>query len=399
MKIESQAELIRRAAVEILPSEQELAAKIRVSVEKKQPLVVKAGFDPTAPDIHLGHTVLLRKLRHFQESGHRVIFLIGDYTAMIGDPSGVSKTRPVLTKEEVAQNAKTYKKQISKVLDLDKLEIRFNSEWLGKMDGAAIMRLMSGYSAIRMLERDDFANRFKHHKPIRMVEFLYPLLQAYDSVALRADVEIGGTDQKFNMLIGRDIQEYYGQKPQAVITMPILTGLDGAQKMSKSLDNYIGINEPPEDMFGKLMSIPDEMMPGYYELLTDEAFDAGIHPKKAKERLAWTITSQYHGRGHADAALASFNKKHVTRSARDSKEGFLDVAQTKYVEWPGAAAALADIILLVGCAKSKNEARRLIEQGAVRVNHNVVKKLNFELSKGEILLQVGKRQYVKVVPK
>src|SRR3989338_4117447 len=251
--IEKQSALIKRGTVEII-NEKELRAKLA----KGKPLVIKAGFDPTAPDIHLGHTVLLRKMRHFQDLGHEVVFLIGDYTAMIGDPSGESKTRPRLTKEEVVKNADTYAKQISKILDIQKLKVRFNSEWLGKMTAADIALLMANYTVQRTLERDDFSNRYKQQKPITMLEFLYPLLQGYDSVALKADVELGGTDQKFNLLVGRDIQGLYGQSPQVVITMPLLEGTDGINKMSKSLGNYVGINEPAKEMFGKLMSISDE---------------------------------------------------------------------------------------------------------------------------------------------
>ncbi|MDD5496040.1 MAG: tyrosine--tRNA ligase, partial [Candidatus Omnitrophica bacterium] len=304
--LDKQLELIKRGAVEIIQSG-ELKKKLERAIKTNKALVIKAGFDPTAPDIHLGHTVLLRKLRHFQDLGHKVIFLIGDHTAMIGDPSGVSKTRPRLTKEEVEANAKTYQKQISKVLDMDKLEIRFNSEWLGKMDIGKIAELMSRYSVIRLLERDDFFNRYKEGKPISMLEFLYPLLQGYDSVALKADVELGGTDQKFNLLVGRDIQGLYNQEEQVVITMPLLEGLDGVQKMSKSLGNYVGINEPAKEMFGKLMSVSDELMYKYYELLTDEDTEKvkaevkaqKLHPKEAKVNLAKIIVAQYHG---ADAA-------------------------------------------------------------------------------------------------
>ena len=267
--LDKQLELIKRGAVEIIQLD-ELTKKLERAIKSNKPLVIKAGFDPTAPDIHLGHTVLLRKMRHFQDLGHKVIFLIGDHTAMIGDPSGQSKTRPRLTREEVDQNAKTYERQVSKVLDIHKLKIRFNSEWLGKMDTAKIAELAARYSVQRMLERDDFANRLKQQKNITILEFLYPLFQGYDSVALEADVELGGSDQKFNLLVGRDVQGSYQQAPQVVITMPLLEGLDGVNKMSKSLDNYVGINESQKDMFGKLMSLSDSLMLKYYELLTDE---------------------------------------------------------------------------------------------------------------------------------
>ncbi len=308
--VNEQLSLIKRGAVEII-QEKELKAKL----EEKKPLIIKSGFDPTAPDIHLGHTVLLRKMRHFQDLGHKVVFLIGDYTAMIGDPSGVSKTRPRLTKREVLKNAKTYKKQIEKILDTGKLEVRFNSEWLDKMKGSEIAQLLSKYSVTRMLERDDFSKRYKEQKPISMLEFFYPLLQGYDSVALEADIEIGGTDQKFNMLVGRTIQERYGRKPQVVITIPLLEGLGGIEKMSKSLGNYVGITESAKEIFGKLMSISDELMWKYYELLTDEDVSAvkrevasgKLHPKKAKSNLAGIIVTQYYDRAQAEREEKNFD--------------------------------------------------------------------------------------------
>lgn len=396
--IEKQIELIKRGTVEILSSEQELAARIKAAMEAKQPLVVKAGFDPTAPDIHLGHTVLLRKLRHFQDLGHKVIFLIGDYTAMIGDPSGASKTRPRLTKEEVAENAKTYKKQISKILDIDKLEIRFNSEWLGKMDGAAMMELMSSYSAIRMLERDDFANRFKQRKSISMLEFLYPLLQAYDSVALKADIELGGTDQKFNMLMGRDIQEHYGQKPQIVITMPILVGLDGTQKMSKSLNNYIGINEPPKDMFGKTMSVSDEAMFKYYELLTDEDFvkiveevkAGGIHPKQAKVDLARVIVAYYYGKEAAQEAAKEFDRIFKQKEApKDMPEVIIKKDKIN----------LTYLLVEAKLVSSKSEARRLIQQGGIKIGGAKISDEKEVVIIDGMVIQAGKLKFAKIFKK
>lgn len=387
-------DLIKRGTVEIIQADG-LAKKLT----SKKPLIIKAGFDPSAPDIHLGHTVLLRKLRHFQDLGHKIVLLIGDFTGLIGDPSGQSATRKRLTKKEVSENAKTYESQISKILDMKKAKVVFNSDWLGKMTSYEIAELASKQTVARVLERDDFQKRFKGGQDISFLEFLYPLFQAYDSVALKADIELGGTDQKFNMLMGRTIQERYGQKPQVVITMPLLVGLDGTMKMSKSYGNYVGINEPADEIFGKLMSIPDELMADYYLLLTDDVLDANMHPKEAKERLAYIITEEYHGKRKADLAKDNFTKKHVTRSAKGSREAFLEVAKTMKLAWKSDPMGLVDLITLSGCAKSKSDAKRLIEQGAVRVNGIVVKKLNFELSKEEVLLQVGKRQYVRIVPK
>jgi tyrosyl-tRNA synthetase len=397
---EKQLKLISRGTVEIIQLEE-----LKKKLKKGRPLIIKAGFDPSAPDIHIGHTVLLRKLKHFQELGHTIMFLIGDFTGLIGDPSGQSATRKRLTKKEVLENAKTYEKQVSKILDMKKVKVVFNSDWLGKMTPYEIAELAAKQTVARVLERDDFQKRYNSGQDISFLEFLYPLFQAYDSVELKADVELGGTDQKFNMLMGRTIQERYGVEQQVVMTMPLLVGLDGAQKMSKSYNNYVGISEPAGEIFGKLMSIPDELMPNYYELLTDEEVPKDIHPKEAKERLAYIITSQYHGKKGADSAKGSFDKKHVTRSAKESAEAFLEVAETKHIEWKDKALGLVDAIVLSGCAESKSQAKRLIEQGAVRLKDDkkdsfiVIKKLNFELSKKEILLQVGKRQYVRIVPR
>lgn len=394
--IEKQLSLIKRGTVEII-REEELKAKLEKTIKTNKPLVVKAGFDPTAPDIHLGHTVLLRKMRHFQELGHKVIFLIGDHTAMIGDPSGVSKTRPRLTKEEVTRNAETYKKQISKVLDISRLEIRFNSEWLDKMGAFGIGELVSKYTVNRMLERDDFSKRHKQQKPISILEFLYPLLQGYDSVALKADVELGGTDQKFNLLVGRDIQISYGQEPQVVITMPLLEGLNGVQKMSKSLGNYVGINEPPKDMYGKLMSISDELMYKYYELLTNEdvetikkdVADGRLHPKKAKSNLAKIIVTQYHSEKEALRQEEEFE-----RAFRD--KGFPnDIPIDKFVSVYEGDVPLID---LIGSfenrlnIKSKSEAKRLIREGAVEIDGNKVTDVNFKFAPNrEYKIRIGKK--------
>ncbi|MFH1752589.1 MAG: tyrosine--tRNA ligase [Candidatus Omnitrophota bacterium] len=398
--IDKQLKLIKRGTVEIIQFDE-----LKKKLAKGKPLIIKAGFDPSAPDIHVGHTVLLRKLRHFQELGHTIMFLIGDFTGLIGDPSGQSATRNRLTREEVLENAKTYEKQVSKILDMKKVKVVFNSHWLGKMTPYDIAELASKQTVARVLERDDFSKRFKSGQDISFLEFLYPLFQAYDSVELKADVELGGTDQKFNMLMGRTIQERYGVERQVVITMPLLVGLDGTRKMSKSYNNYIGINEPAEEIFGKVMSIPDELMANYYELLTDDELPKEVHPKEAKEALACAIAEEYHGKKAAQAAKDAFDKKHVTRSAKESVEAFLEVAETKNVAWNGETLSLVDAITLSGCAASKSQARRLIEQGAVRIkdekanNFTVIKELNFELSKREVLLQVGKRQYVRIIPK
>ncbi len=374
--IDKQLDLIKRGAVEIIQSN-ELKSKLERAIKTNKPLVVKAGFDPTAPDIHLGHTVLLRKMRHFQELGHKVVFLIGDHTAMIGDPSGVSKTRPQLSRKEVETNAKTYERQISKVLEMNKLEIRFNSDWLSKMTIANIAELMSRYSVQRMLERDDFANRYKQQKNITMLEFLYPLLQGYDSVALKADIELGGSDQKFNLLVGRDVQGAYGQEAQVVITMPLLEGLDGVQKMSKSLGNYVGINDPAKEIFGKLMSISDELMWKYYELLTDEDVEeikaevkAGkLHPKEAKMNLAKTIVEHYHSKAEADKQAKEFDRAFKNKGfPEDVKE--IEISASLASTFP---TLLADGIHLV---ESKSEAKRKMQEGAVEIDGKKVTDIN-----------------------
>ncbi|HPM42583.1 MAG TPA: tyrosine--tRNA ligase [Candidatus Omnitrophota bacterium] len=398
--IDRQLEVIKRGTVEIIQLG-ELKKKLEHAIKTGKPLVIKAGFDPTAPDIHLGHTVLLRKMRHFQDLGHKVVFLIGDHTAMIGDPSGQSKTRPRLTKEEVAKNAKTYERQVSKVLDIKKLDIRFNSEWLAKMNIAGIAELMSRYSVQRLLERDDFSNRYKQQKNITMLEFLYPLLQGYDSVALEADVELGGNDQKFNLLVGRDVQGAYSQAPQIVITMPLLEGLDGINKMSKSLGNYVGINEPAKDMFGKLMSVSDELMWKYYELLTDEdvgkikadVSSGALHPKQAKVNLARLIVAHYHGEDEAAKQVDEFD-----RAFKD--KGFpSDVPLTE----AGTSKDSVGIIdLLVDLAKvmpSRGEAKRKIQEGAVEVNGAKISDMALEFETGsEYKVRVGKK-FARVILK
>lgn len=405
MTADEQLKIIKRGTVEII-DEDTLRDKIKTSIEKRQPLIIKAGFDPSAPDLHLGHTVLLRKLRHFQDLGHKVVFLIGDFTAMIGDPSGASKTRPRLTKEEVAKNAKTYVKQISKVLDVNKLEVRFNSEWLEKMKGVDIAGLMSKYSVSRMLERDDFLNRYKQQKPISILEFLYPLLQGYDSVCLKADVEIGGTDQKFNLLVGRDIQFSYGQKRQVVITMPLLEGTDGVQKMSKSYGNYVGINEPAEEMYGKLMSISDELMWKYYELLTDLDLSSvkAVHPMDAKKKLAYEIVKQYHGDREAEAAQRGFEKNF------QEKDPFTDRTVTSMSTPTNLGLQLINLLCKPDMYEnyeeklpklSTSECKRLVKQDAIMVNGTRVTDINnYQLMPDTIYnIKVGKRTFVKIVLK
>ena len=396
--LDKQLELIRRGTVEIIQLE-ELKKKLESAIKSNKPLVIKAGFDPTAPDIHLGHTVLLRKMRHFQDLGHKVIFLIGDHTATIGDPSGESKTRPRLTREEIKENAKTYEKQIAKVLDLKKLQIRFNSEWLAKMDIARIAELMSRYSVQRLLERDDFFNRYKQNKNITMLEFLYPLLQGYDSVALEADVELGGSDQKFNLLVGRDIQGLYGQIPQVVLTMPLLEGLDGVQKMSKSLGNYVGINETAKEMFGKLMSVSDQMMWKYYELLTDEDVvkiksdveKGSLHPKAAKVNLAKIIVCQYHGEKEAAAQAEEFDRAFKDKGfPQDIAPVEVKISSDKAV----VTAVLSDFSKLLS---SRGEAKRKIQEGAVEIDGSKVSDINLQLSAGkEYRIRVG-RKFARII--
>ncbi len=363
-----QLERLRRGAVQI-ESEPELIAKLERSATAGPPLTVKVGFDPSAPDIHLGHTVLLRKMRHFQELGHRVVFLIGDFTGMIGDPTGRSKTRPQLTREEVAANAETYKRQVFKILHPERTEIRFNSEWLGALDAEGFIRLAGKYTVARMLERDDFARRYRGNEPIGIHEFLYPLAQAYDSVFLKADVELGGTDQTFNLLVGRRIMGAYGLEPQVILTMPLLEGTDGVEKMSKSLGNYIGIDEPPREIFGKTMSIADELMWRYYELCTDAGLDeiqtmrrdvasGALHPRAAKAELARRIVADFHGREAADEAAREFDRVFAGRETPADMPSFPIPASGR----------LDEFLVASGCSASNTQARNLISAGAVTVD-------------------------------
>ena len=386
---------LRRGAQEILP-EAELLKKLGRGV----PLRIKAGFDPTAPDLHLGHTVLINKLRQFQQLGHEVTFLIGDFTGLIGDPTGKSATRPRLTPEEVAANAQTYQTQIFKILDPAKTTIAFNSTWMNALGTAGLIALAAQYTVARMLERDDFAKRYKGGQPIAIHEFLYPLVQGYDSVALRSDVELGGTDQKFNLLVGRTLQEAHGQEPQVVLTMPLLEGLDGVNKMSKSLGNYIGIAEPPEDMFGKLMSISDTLMWRYFDLLSfrstaeiaalREAVAAGRNPRDVKFELGVEIVSRFHGAGAGEAARDAF-------IARFSKGALPDEIPEVQIGVAVAGAKLAWVMKEAGLAPSTTEAMRLLKQGAVRVGGERVSTPETLFFPGETyLLQVGKRGIAKI---
>jgi len=385
--IDKQLQVIKRGVVEII-SEGELKVKLEKSIKDKKPLVIKAGFDPTAPDLHLGHTVLLRKLRQFQELGHKVVFLIGDFTARIGDPSGKSELRKQLSREEVLENAATYKKQISKVLDVDKMQVVFNSEWFEKMSVLEMLKLTTHATVSQMLARADFKKRLSRNEDISLLEFMYPLLQGYDSVVLEADIEMGGTDQIFNLLVGRDIQQDFAQPQQVVITMPLLEGTDGVQKMSKSLGNYIGIDEAPDEMFGKIMSISDELMLKYCELLTDLDLSAlkSMHPKEAKMMLAGEIISQYHSRAAAEKARLEFERVFA------NKEIPQDI--TEYKLSPGVN--IIDIILKSGLAPSRNEARRLIQQGAVTLDNTKIDKEDTVII-SEGILKVGKRRFLKLV--
>ncbi|MBA2848047.1 tyrosine--tRNA ligase [Thermosulfuriphilus ammonigenes] len=395
--VEEQLEYLRRGTVDIV-SEDELRQKLERSLTTGSPLRIKAGFDPTAPDLHLGHTVLLQKMKHFQDLGHRVFFLIGDFTGMIGDPTGKNETRPPLTREQVLENAKTYQEQVFKILDPEKTEVVFNSQWMLKMNTMDFIRLCSKYTVARMLEREDFKKRFQTGRPIAIHELIYPLIQAYDSVALEADVELGGSDQLFNLLVGREIQREYGQEPQVIITVPLLEGLDGVQKMSKSLGNYVGITEPPQEMFGKLMSISDDLMWRYYELLSDlslseiEALKESVrtgreHPKEAKKRLALEIVARFHGLSAAKKAAEVFE---ATFSRGEVPEDAPEVNLDPGLLW------LPRFLKEQGLASSTSEARRLIKQRAVALNGQRLETEELNLEPGTFVLKVGKRRFLKL---
>jgi tyrosyl-tRNA synthetase len=408
-----QLEIIKRGAVEIIV-EVDLFKKLEKSVASKKPLRVKAGFDPTAPDIHLGHTVLLNKMRQFQELGHEVIFLIGDFTGMIGDPTGKSETRKHLTPEEVTENAKTYQEQIYKILDPVRTIISFNSEWMSKMSAGDMIQLAAKHTVARMLEREDFKKRYESQMPISIHEFMYPLIQGYDSVALRADVELGGTDQKFNLLVGRELQKEYGQEPQSIVMMPLLEGLDGVNKMSKSLGNYIGINEPAREIFGKLMSVSDDLMFKYYELVSSTSLgelekikadvkSGTLHPMEAKKRLAMELADRFCGAGEGTKARDEFEKIF-------SKKNLPDDIPSIEIPWEGDKMKLAKVLSAAAAVPSSSEAKRLIKAGAIDVDEHRVTDIDAELSASASVattipyndvytIRVGKKRFLKVLPK
>jgi len=403
LSVSEQMAVIRRGAVEILV-ESELEEKLAESVKTGRPLRIKAGFDPTAPDLHVGHTVLIQKLKQFQDLGHQVIFLIGDFTGMIGDPTGKNETRKPLTREQVLENAETYREQVFKILDPGKTEIAFNSTWMGAMTSSEMITLASRYTVARMLERDDFHKRFTGQQPIAIHEFLYPLVQGYDSVALEADVELGGTDQKFNLLVGRELQKQVGQRPQTVLTMPLLEGLDGVNKMSKSLGNYIGITEPPKEIYGKTMSISDELMVRYYELLSDVDLatlekvrkgvageEGGMHPMEAKKALAHELVARFHGEDAARQAAQDFIQQFKQKEIPDDIPEVLLSADGPV--W------ICRLLTDAGLVASNGEARRMVRQGGVRLNGEKVTDADLEVSlDGELILQVGKRRFARVKP-
>jgi tyrosyl-tRNA synthetase len=386
-----QAAALARGAVEVI-SPAELAAKLALG----RPLRIKLGMDPTAPDLHLGHSVVLKKLRDFQDAGNTVIFLVGDFTAMIGDPTGRSETRKPLSRDEIERNADTYREQAFKILDRELTEVRFNSEWMNGLDIAELIKIAATLSVARLLERDDFEKRLAAQEPLFLHELLYPVIQGYDSVALKADIEIGGTDQKFNMLVGRDLQRHFGQDPQAVMTMPLLEGLDGVRKMSKSLGNYVGLTDKPEDMYGKLMSVPDKLMVRYYELLTSATPEeiaavksGGMHPMEAKKRLAHTLVTEYHGAPAATRAEEYFESKHQRREVPASAQVYR-IAEDLWI---------CELMKQLQFTPSTSEARRLVSQGAVRVDGRTITDVNFRFVPGQHkVLEVGKRRVARIEP-
>lgn len=394
MNIDQQIEYLKKGVVDFI-SEEELRRKLQRSIEIGVPLRVKLGADPTAPDIHLGHTVVIRKLRAFQELGHTAVFLIGSFTGMIGDPSGKTSTRPPLSPDDVRANAETYRTQIFKLLDPDKTEIRFNSEWMDKFTAADFVKLCSRVTVRQILERDDFEKRMREERPIALHELIYPLVQAYDSVALKADVELGGTDQKFNLMLARNLQKQYGQEPQVVMTTPLLEGLDGVQKMSKSLNNYIGITESAFEMFGKIMSISDELMWRYYELLTDltpseieRMKKSDENPRNLKANLAKLIIKDFHSEQAAKEAEEEFNRLFVRKELPEQMQEF---------ELPAGKYEVSDLLFQTNLVASKKEAKRLIEQGGVKISGERVSNVKAEIElNGELVIQVGKRKFMKV---
>lgn len=393
--VEGSLQLIKRGCDELL-----IEADLVERIKSGKPLRVKAGFDPTAPDLHLGHTVLINKLRHFQDLGHQVLFLIGDFTGLIGDPTGKNVTRPPLSREQVVENAKTYKEQVFKILDPERTEICFNSAWFDTLGAAGMIKLAAQHTVARMLERDDFSKRYAGGLPIAIHEFLYPLCQGYDSVAMRADVELGGTDQKFNLLVGRELQKHYGQRPQCVLTMPLLEGLDGVNKMSKSLGNYIGINESPREIFGKIMSVSDDLMWRYYDLLSfrdvteivgfKREIDEGRNPRDVKVLLAQEIVGRFHSKSAAEDALSEFEARF--------RQGVLpDDMPELTVASDGVALSVVNVLKLAGLTASTSEGLRMLAQGAVRANGEKISDKGLAFASGEsVILQVGKRKFAKV---
>jgi tyrosyl-tRNA synthetase len=402
LSVDEQLRVIKQGTEELIP-EDEMIKKLERAAAEDRPLRIKQGFDPTAPDVHLGHTVGLRKLRQFQDLGHWVVLIIGDYTGMVGDPSGLSETRPQLGHEEVIRNAKTYEEQFFKVVDRDRTEVRFNGEWFGKMTFMDIMGLAARVTVARLLERDDFASRYEKNLPISLHELYYPLMQAYDSVAIRADVELGATEQKFNLLMGRHFQQMHGQEPQVVLTLPILTGTDGVQRMSKSLGNYIGIAESPSQIFGKMMSIPDSLVMSYFELLTaispselkkrSRGLESGeVHPRDLKSELAGIIVETYHGKEAAAGAREEFDRVFRDRGLPDEVPSF-------ELKAPGGRLWIVNILKETELASSGSEARRLVRQGAVEVDGTRVTDEEAEVSLDqtrEVLIRVGKRRFARV---
>ncbi len=391
MNIQEQMELLSRGTLEILPKGS-LEAKLKLAEKEGRPLRVKAGFDPTAPDLHLGHTVLIEKLRQFQHCGHQVIFLIGDFTGIIGDPTGKNETRPSLTHDEVLLNAETYKEQVFKILDPKQTEVRFNSEWLGNLTAADLIRIAGKATVARMLERDDFEKRYKGGQPIAIHEFLYPLVQGYDSVALDADVELGGNDQKFNLLMGRQLQEAYGKPPQVILTMPLLEGIDGINKMSKSLNNYVGVAEPAKEQFGKLMSVSDELMLKYYELLTDVNLDEikSMHPMEAKKQMAAMIVDRFHGEGAGANAREGFESQFTRNETPDDVPAATLPAEDGSL-WIVRALAAS------GLTASNGEAIRLIKQNALSIDGKKISDKDHQLKPGgPYLIKLGKRKFLNL---
>jgi tyrosyl-tRNA synthetase len=399
--LNEQMDIIRRGTVDLLP-EDELVKKLENSIKKNKPLIIKQGFDPTAPDIHLGHTVGIRKLKHFQDLGHQIVVIIGDYTAMVGDPSEKNSTRPRLTHDEVMANAKTYQEQFFKILDKKKTKIRFNGEWFSKMTFDEIMALASKFTVARMLERDDFSKRYSGQLPISIHEFFYPLMQGYDSVMIKSDVELGATEQKFNLVIARQIQKEYDIEQQIVLTLPVLAGLDGTQRMSKSLGNYIGIDEPAAETYGKVMSIPDELIYPYFELISDVTLselsdikkqlkDPTTNPRDTKKYLARTVVRMYHGEKNSDEAESTFERVIVDKEIPETMPEFV---------FDQSSCRIDDLLIQTKTADSKSNARRLIQQGGVSIDgEKVSDPFAIIHIDSEIILKVGKRKFAKISPK